>query len=1050
MAVRHVLSVAALRRIEGEAAVGKGAPTRVRADHIRRRLGLAMVFALTISLSPIAVLPAEAAPGRWFLTSPMKVSRWQLTLTTLQNGKILAVGGSTRDDPSGLTATAELYDPATRSWTLTGSMSVRRSGHAATLLNNGQILITGGTYTSGPWADTAELYDPTTGTFSLTGAMARGRAQHTATLLLDGRVLVAGSACEGFVCGTSPRAELYDPATGTFSPTGDMNVGRVGHVAVRLLNGKVLAAGGSGFTPSDLYDPATGRWSVTGDLVPARGAFAGVLLPNGKVFVAGGRDQTPGTTGLAPLASAKFYDPATGSWSATPDMPVARSDFDMAVQTNGYVVVTGGTTTGANSLAAYDLLHGGDGGVPDVGNATWTSGPPINRARTHHRMVPLGHKAMLAGGFNYDASAPEPSAETLGLEPGQILVTNTNDAGPGSLRAALEAANSDGVVSRILFNIPTSDPGFNGQWFTIRRDFRQYLLTASGVTIDGTSQTGFTGDTNALGPEVFVDGGSVALGKPGFVIGGDRNVLQGLTISGFPSSAVAISSGMRVNVVRGNYIGTDPTGRSAVPNGLSGCCPAVIDQGVGTVIGGTRAGDGNLISGNLRPGIGLAVGSRSAIVQGNRIGTDATGTVAIPNGAGILIGGFGVGGDAFDSLIGGTVSGSGNLISGNLGGAIFVSGSGHRIQGNFIGTNAAGTAAVPNGGTGIESGASATLIGGTSTGARNVISGNRGGIFLTTRSATHVIQGNYIGTDISGSYAIPNGGGIGSKVSDPDRIPSDHVIGGSDPGAGNLISGNLGTGIHLQGARYRVEGNLIGTDATGRGALPNGAHGIQVGPHGSLAGLNVVTHNTIAFNLMAGVLYPTPFNDPAGSPGSMTITQNTIVSNGGLGIDLAPGGVEGVTPNDPGDADTGPNGLQNFPVITAAHLTPQGVRVVGRIDTASPATVTIEFFANRVPAPGGDPSGYGEGAEFLGSGQPTADGSFSFDLPSVPPGTLISATATDAAGNTSEFARNHGVRGLPASEDECKDGGWQAFQIFKNQGDCVSFVATKGRNQPSN
>ncbi len=137
------------------------------------------------------------------------------------------------------------------------------------------------------------------------------------------------------------------------------------------------------------------------------------------------------------------------------------------------------------------------------------------------------------------------------------------------------------------------------------------------------------------------------------------------------------------------------------------------------------------------------------------------------------------------------------------------------------------------------------------------------------------------------------------------------------------------------------------------------------------------------------------------SPVNNTLTKNSIYSNGGEGIDL---GRNGVTPNDPGDTDTGDNNLMNYPVLTSANVTPGKLHVKGSIDTQNPKTVTIEFFANPVPDPGGDPSGYGEGAIYLGSDHPNPHGKINATLPTVSPGTLITATATDAAGNTSEFS----------------------------------------------
>jgi len=216
-------------------------------------------------------------------------------------------------------------------------------------------------------------------------------------------------------------------------------------------------------------------------------------------------------------------------------------------------------------------------------------------------------------------------------------------------------------------------------------------------------------------------------------------------------------------------------------------------------------------------------------------------------------------------------------------------------------------------------------------------------------------------------------------------------------------------------------------------AVPNEGDGIFVD-----AGGNQIETNTIAYNSGTGVT--------VGDGTGTAISRNSIFSNGGLGIDL---GGDGVTPNDPGDTDTGPNNLQNFPVLTSALVSSGKLVVKGTIDTPNPETVVLEFFANAVPVPGGDPSGYGEGAVFLGSATAAPDGTFSAVLPPVAPGTLISATATDAAGNTSEFAKDIAAVTLPTATQQCKNGGWLTFGVFKNQGDCVSYVATGGKNPPA-
>ena len=195
----------------------------------------------------------DPSTGTFTQTGSMAVGRFLHTATLLQNGKVLVVGGAltSTSDP---VASAELYDPVTSSFTMTGAMATAREQHTATLLADGKVLIVGGTTATGagdllPTAS-VEVYDPSTGSFSVTGSMAEARSFHTATLLPSGNVLVAGGGVE------NSTAELYDPATGSFSNTGGMEIGRSGHTATLLPNGSVLVAGGGifvGLASAELY-----------------------------------------------------------------------------------------------------------------------------------------------------------------------------------------------------------------------------------------------------------------------------------------------------------------------------------------------------------------------------------------------------------------------------------------------------------------------------------------------------------------------------------------------------------------------------------------------------------------------------------------------------------------------------------------------------------------------------------------------------------------------------------------------------------------------------
>ena len=326
---------------------------------------------------------------------------------------------------------------------------------------------------------------------------------------------------------------------------------------------------------------------------------------------------------------------------------------------------------------------------------------------------------------------------------------------------------------------------------------------------------------------------------------------------------------------------------------------------------------------------------------------------------------------------------------------ILVAETDNRVTGCFLGTDRTGSVAMPGTENGIEIDGSGHIIGGVYAGEGNVVSGHeQAGINIFRDASDILVQGNLIGTDVTGTYAIGNKVGVQIGSINLQRI----TIGGLTPGARNIISGNDVQGVQLGGANgagdqsqgHRIVGNFIGTDITGTIAVPNGI-GVQIITESVTNQL--VDRNVIAFNGQ-GVLVEQGATDN-------TISQNSIFSNGGVGIDLAN---DGVTPNDAGDIDTGPNNLMNFPVLTSALTTPGQLVVRGTIDTPNPETVTIELFAN--PVSGGDPTGHGEGAEFLGTVTPNVLGLFTARLPAVTPETLISATATDANGNTSEFLAN--------------------------------------------
>jgi len=221
------------------------------ADSTEQKIPRVAVLALTLilGLSYQASVVFAQAPGTFAPTGFMKLARGYATATLLLNGKVLVAGGQYYSGAQYVTKTAELYDPASGTFSYTGQMTIPRYAHTATLLQNGKVLITGGLDNNSNVRGRAELYDPATGAFTATGNMSLARQHHTATLLPNGKVLVAGGfyysdpTYETYITDT---AELYDPATGAFTSTGNMAFARVAHTATLLGNGLVLIAGGAG------------------------------------------------------------------------------------------------------------------------------------------------------------------------------------------------------------------------------------------------------------------------------------------------------------------------------------------------------------------------------------------------------------------------------------------------------------------------------------------------------------------------------------------------------------------------------------------------------------------------------------------------------------------------------------------------------------------------------------------------------------------------------------------------------------------------------------
>ncbi len=560
--------------------------------------------------------------------------------------------------------------------------------------------------------------------------------------------------------------------------------------------------------------------------------------------------------------------------------------------------------------------------------------------------------------------------------------------------------------------------------------------------------------TDATGTRAFISStpnmtGIFITGGTGCRVGGtsaaDRNLISGVGISILtevdPISDVEI---------RGNLIGPDISG-AAIGNyeTLTGGIGISSDADSGNHpdglihdirIGMPGTGGGNVISGitivayQLYPPTngsanansvhtnsigggsdpGIPPGSiKNVKIRNNRIGTNAAGTAALSNGTAIgsangisAVNGTGVADDLSALQIGGTGVGESNVISGNAGDNRGASGNGiylglvtgATIQGNFIGTNATGTAPIPNAGSGVFLGNSTNItVGGTSAAARNIISGNGSDGVSISSGNTNTIQGNFIGTNAAGTGALPNrGNGVSATFA------ANNILGGSNAGEGNVISGNGSNGVFITRTRSQgnvVSGNLIGRNAANTAALGNTGYGVllqgcsanTIGGTGASAG-NIIAHNG------GGVAVVSLVDPTIGSGEAIgeSILGNSIFSNTKLGIDL---GGDGATPNDAGDADSGANNLQNFPVITSASDN----TISATLNSSVSQTYRIEFFSNPANA-----TNAASGQSYLGFVNATTDASgnaiFTFTAPISVAGQFVTATATDASGNTSEFS----------------------------------------------
>jgi len=552
--------------------------------------------------------------------------------------------------------------------------------------------------------------------------------------------------------------------------------------------------------------------------------------------------------------------------------------------------------------------------------------PATNRPKTASTVVTGTLISFLLGMTTMAAFANAP-----------IIVTNTLDLGAGSLRQAISDANSASGADTITFNIPITDPGCNSttKVCTIKPTSlfdnitSQVIINGYSLTMGASENTLAVGDNAKLVIELDATNVNPAFRLEGASSG--SSTIKGLAITHLANEGILVLNGSSNNTISGNFIGVNVAGTASSFIGTSTAVD--IETGSnGNTIGGATPDARNILSGNGE--IIYVQACDNSVIQGNYINIDGNGTTPLASALrGIdLAGGSG-------NLIGGSTTGAGNVIGTWAAHGIIFQGSGgnNRIQGNLVGTDATGTIRLGGGQYGVtyyEGTGTGNKIGGSAAGEGNRVGGaSIAGVELYFGTSTDlIVQGNSIGTDITGK--VPLGNAIGIQA----EGETDGMIGGTVANAGNRVAFNSSLGISVISGAARV-----------------------------------------------------------------AILGNDIHANGSLGISLSGGGTP--TPNDDGDADTGSNNLQNYPVISTVTIGPSTtVHVSGSLNSTASKTFRLEFFANA----GCDPSGHGEGKIFIGlANVTTSPNDVAFDpLNFTVPADrhVITATATDPSGNTSEFS----------------------------------------------
>lgn len=448
---------------------------------------VAGVLAVLLSAVPgggIARLPGSiaSASSEWVITGPMAAVHRGHESTLLNDGRVLITGAADSDNGQ---PSAEIYEPATRTWTLTASSTVPRGNHTATLLVDGRVLVAGGSQQGagcfGCQLADVQLYDPILGMWSPAASMRISRTGHTATRLQDGRVLVAGGDTSGFIAAST---EIYDPATNAWTLTGSMSAQRTGHTATLLANGNVLVTGGYGefdvgySASAELFNPAAGTWSRTGSMFEHRLYHTATLLRDGRVLVSGGSSPRD-------VASAEIYDSANATWALVGSMSEPRTVHTATRLSDGTVLVIGGNNRITGALRSAEIF--------DPTSSSWSATVRMAADRANHTATLLTDGTVLvAGGCAFSpawACAQIPTAELYIAQTDTTgpVITFTGNAGTYTIDQWITI---DCSVSDAQSGVATSDcPSISAAAYTFGTGPHELAASATDVAGNTTLAT---------------------------------------------------------------------------------------------------------------------------------------------------------------------------------------------------------------------------------------------------------------------------------------------------------------------------------------------------------------------------------------------------------------------------------------------------------------------------------------------------------------------------------------------------------------------------------